>query len=384
MNESRLSEDLANSLLSQDPFFSSQEYAEHRRAVIQRLGAAVEREKRARRLTVIICICYAAFFVLIYAGAAYEVSRTSVWPGQFVTVLALLCILSPLTALLLFCLYFFRYRLELVRARKKARQQALADMSQQLRELRQELEQLKKERKPADPSGTSGFKSKEAFTLLELLVTIGILVFLCSMLFPAIARAKLRAKTESCKNNLKQMGHSLAMYEEDFRYYPGAGDCALNTNQWPCLLRSTNSWVAKIRPYIGTDPLVFSFPEYDAPVFNLGDGNSKWEAYGYNGSGSAQIYYALQNLGLGLGKDNFVNSAALKASADMIAVGDLQLPPSIGLNLIGPSPVMAGGRPTSIIPEWHAGGACMVFADSHVGWAKHLRWTAETDSARSR
>jgi prepilin-type processing-associated H-X9-DG protein len=36
----------------------------------------------------------------------------------------------------------------------------------------------------------------------------------------------------------------------------------------------------------------------------------------------------------------------------------------------------------SIVPERHAGGACMGFADSHVEWAKHLRWTAKTDSVR--
>jgi hypothetical protein len=88
------------------------------------------------------------FFALIYAYGVYEMSRVTGWPGPFMTVLALLCILSPLTALLLFCIYFFRYRLELVRARKKAREQSLADLSQQLKELRQELEALKREHKP--------------------------------------------------------------------------------------------------------------------------------------------------------------------------------------------------------------------------------------------
>ena len=141
-------EDLANYLLNQDPFFSSREFAEHRRAVIQQLGAAAERERRARRWTVICAIGCAAVFVLIYAYAIYETSHATGWPGGYVAVLALLCILSPLTALLLFCIYFFRYRLELVRARKKAREQSLADLAQQLKELRQELAELKKERKP--------------------------------------------------------------------------------------------------------------------------------------------------------------------------------------------------------------------------------------------
>src|SRR5262245_54930160 len=233
------------------------------------------------------------------------------------------------------------------------------------------------------PLCPTGKRVSEGFTLMELLVTIGILTLLSTLLFPALSRAKSRAKTASCNNNLRQLGQALAMYEGEYRYYPGAGDCAVSTNHWPYLLRSTNSWIVRIGPYIGTDPLVFSCPEYDAPVFRA-DGTAKWEAYGYNASGSAEVYYALQNLGLGLGHSNFVDSAALKAPSDMIALGDLQLPPSVGLNVISPSPVFAGGRLTSIIPVRHAGGACMGFADSHVEWAKRLRWTAETDSVRSR
>ena len=383
MNERALPHDLADSLLNQDRFFSSQEFAEHRRAVIQRLGAAARREKRARRLTVVVSICCALFFVLLYAYGLYEQSQTVGWLGPGMNVLALLCILSPMTALLLFCIYFFRYRLEFARARRKAREQSLADLAQQLTELRQELDELKQESRPAGTTGGDNSRNTGAFTLLELLVSIAILALLGALLLPAIARAKSRAKTVSCKNNLRQLGHALAMYEGDFRNYPGAGDCAVSTNQWPYLLGSTTSWVVKIGPYVGTDPLVFACPEYDAPAFRA-DITTKWESYGYNGSGSAEAYYALQNLGLGLGKDNFVNSAAVKAAADMIALGDLQLPPSIGLNVISPNPVLAGGRLFSIIPERHAGGACMVFADSHVEWAKQVRWVAETDSSRLR
>jgi prepilin-type processing-associated H-X9-DG protein len=218
---------------------------------------------------------------------------------------------------------------------------------------------------------------------MELLVTIGILALLCALLFPALAGAKSRARIVTCKNNLKQLGHALAMYESDFRYYPGAGDCAMQTNQWPYMLRSTNSWVARITPYIGTDPQLFACPEYDAPLFRL-DLTEKWESYGYNGSGSADIFRDQPNLGLGLGKDAFINLATLKSPSDMIALGELQLPPSVGLNVISPVPVMAVGRFMSLIPERHRGGACMVFADAHVEWGKHLQWTDETDAVRCR
>ena len=89
-----------------------------------------EREKRARRLTVIASIGCAAFLAMIYGYGVYRMGHTTGSPDALMTVLALLCILSPLTALLLFCIYFFRYRLELVRARKKGCEQSLADLSQ--------------------------------------------------------------------------------------------------------------------------------------------------------------------------------------------------------------------------------------------------------------
>ena len=160
MNERAIAEDLAKSLLNQDPFFSSPEYAEHRRAVMQRLAAAAEREKHARQRTVTLTLCCAVFFIAIYAWSVYETTHSVGWPGGFVTVLALLCILSPLTALLLFCLYFFRYRIEFIRARKMAREQAIADFSQQLKELRQELDALKKQRKPNTSPGDTGANSR--------------------------------------------------------------------------------------------------------------------------------------------------------------------------------------------------------------------------------
>jgi prepilin-type N-terminal cleavage/methylation domain-containing protein/prepilin-type processing-associated H-X9-DG protein len=80
-------------------------------------------------------------------------------------------------------------------------------------------------------------RSRYGFTLIELLVVISIIAVLAALLLPALARAKLKAKSTHCLSNLKQIGVGCAFYELD------------NNDALPETSHQGASWIGKLAVY---------------------------------------------------------------------------------------------------------------------------------------
>ena len=97
-----------------------------------------------------------------------------------------------------------------------------------------------------------------AFTLVELLVVIGIIALLISILLPSLNRARESAKSVACLSNLRQVGTAMFMYVNDYRTFPVAGHLILDGGRYR---QSPMDWV-----YWGSDqtfaPVGFTADDY--------------------------------------------------------------------------------------------------------------------------
>lgn len=119
------------------------------------------------------------------------------------------------------------------------------------------------------------------FTLLELLVVVGVIGILVGLLLPAIQAAREAARRMSCSNNLQQVALGVAQYHDAFEILPPHGTGTFGNKNDP---KKTNqfrlSFLVSITPFIGQTPVWESISgEYLGPKPD-GDVVSEEDSFG--------------------------------------------------------------------------------------------------------
>jgi prepilin-type N-terminal cleavage/methylation domain-containing protein/prepilin-type processing-associated H-X9-DG protein len=80
---------------------------------------------------------------------------------------------------------------------------------------------------------------ERGFTLIELLVVIAIIAILAALLLPALSKARTKAQTTQCINNLRQLQMCWHLYAVD-----SGGKLALNKAETSTETTGSESWIA--------------------------------------------------------------------------------------------------------------------------------------------
>src|SRR5687768_9183937 len=81
--------------------------------------------------------------------------------------------------------------------------------------------------------GDTARRAPRGFTLVELLVVIGIIALLISILLPSLSKARRSANTAKCLANLRSLGQGQVQYASEWRGWAVPPILGNNNELWP-------------------------------------------------------------------------------------------------------------------------------------------------------
>jgi len=210
-----------------------------------------------------------------------------------------------------------------------------------------------------------------AFTLVELLLVIAIIALLAALLLPVLSRTKAQSQSASCKNRLRQIGLSLAMYVSDHHRYPP---------MWGDDTGPFQTWSDRLYPYT---LLNWTNRAWHCPAYTAKDGLTKLvmprkepivlTSYAYNAYGIAGMDGS-PKLGLGIWfPASLAAEPELREPSEMFTVADTRTYRDLfifGAGIVNGLCDRIEMQPyyaqTEETPPLHGKGYNILFGDLHV------------------
>jgi prepilin-type N-terminal cleavage/methylation domain-containing protein/prepilin-type processing-associated H-X9-DG protein len=207
------------------------------------------------------------------------------------------------------------------------------------------------------------------FTLVELLVVIGIISVLIAILLPALNKARQAAKTVQCASQMRQIALSILMYTQD-----SDGWCppAIEKNSiWldsQCLRRLNR------HGYITNIHLLYCPEDPNAEVA-LAHNGFAWQVYhwGYVSSYIPTVFFGLPYYGAPTPHWPWYHGFNRFARKPIL--GERKYPNIYATNA---APYM---QPNAMRHTWHNGGSNLAFGDGHVAWVPNSKTWGYDDPA---